>query len=89
MNVHREVKESAADPNPIVRVTPLRAYPGWRVRQYANGMYDATNDRGLSPGFDSFAETVAHVRGETVGNAPQSGEWADGDHGGNLVGGRS
>ena len=53
--------------NPIVREVPLRAYPGWRVRVYADGMHDATNGLGLSPGFDSFAETVAHVRAEEAG----------------------
>jgi len=63
---HHEITDSADDPNPIIRVSILRAYPGWRVREYANGMFDATNDLGLSPGFRSFAETVAHVREEAI-----------------------
>ena len=46
-----------------VKATPLRAYPGWVVREYASGMYDATSTRGaLSPGFSSFREAVAWVR---------------------------
>ena len=48
--------------NPIVRETPLRAYPGWRVRQYADGIYDATNDRGLSMGCESWGELMEHLR---------------------------
>lgn len=73
-----EVAKSAGDPNPVIKVTPLRAYPGWRVREYANGMFDATDDVGLSPGFDSFAATVAHVRSETVPTTP----WQAGFDGG-------
>jgi hypothetical protein len=49
-------------PNPVVRRTVLRAYPGWVIREYADGMFDATDGLGLSPGFNSFAETVAHLR---------------------------
>lgn len=51
-------------PNPIVKTTALRAYPGWTVREYANGMFDGdwTRGPGCSPGFDSFAETVAWIR---------------------------
>lgn len=52
-------------PNPVVRETPLDRYPGWTVREYADGMYDATHRGGaLSPGYRSFAEAVAHARAE-------------------------
>jgi hypothetical protein len=49
-------------PNPIIRETPLRAYPGWIVRTYTNGMIDATNGLGLTGGSSDFAEVVAMVR---------------------------
>jgi hypothetical protein len=62
--IHPEITGSAGDPNPIVKVTILRAYPGWRVREYANGIFDATNDLGLSPGFTSFNEVMDHLRKE-------------------------
>jgi hypothetical protein len=54
-------------PNPVISTTALRAYPGWIVRQYADGMYDASDTRSpaISPGFDSFGECVAHVREQT------------------------
>ena len=52
----------AAVPNPVVRRTSLRAYPGWVVREYADGMFDATDGKGLSPGFESFEDTIAHLR---------------------------
>lgn len=61
---HEDIIRSTDDPNPIDRVTILHAYPGWRVRQYRNGMYDATDDKGLSPGFRSFNEVIAHLRAE-------------------------
>lgn len=51
-------------PNPIVRRTMLRAYPGWQVREYANGIFDATDNIGLTMGYDSFSEAVAAVRAE-------------------------
>jgi hypothetical protein len=49
-------------PNPVVKETHLRAYPGWRVRQYRNGWFDATDDYGLTLGVRSFTEAVAEVR---------------------------
>lgn len=49
-------------PNPIVRETPLRAYPGWVVRKYRDGMYDATNGIALTGGSPHFSEVVAMVR---------------------------
>lgn len=56
--------------NPVVRTTPLRAYPGWVVRQYADGTFDSCQVSGgiaLSPGYDTFAEAVAFARsGGTV-----------------------
>ena len=50
-------------PNPVVKQTALRAYPGWTVREYADGMYDATGaDGSLTRGVDSFRGAVAEVR---------------------------
>lgn len=52
--------------NPIIRETHLRAYAGWKVREYADGMFDATYTPGLglTRGVDSFAEAVAEVRAQ-------------------------
>ncbi len=53
-------------PNPTIKSTPLRAYPGWTVREYANGMFDVFHvDGALSPGYESFAECVTHARLES------------------------
>jgi hypothetical protein len=58
-----DMKNAPKTTNPVVKSTPLDRYPGWTVRQYADGMYDATHTGpGLSPGFDTFGECVAHVR---------------------------
>lgn len=56
--------EAAAAPNPVVKSTALRAYPGWTVRAYADGTYDGaqTNGLGLTIVVDSFSEAVAEVR---------------------------
>lgn len=44
-------------PNPVIRSERLVAYPGWTLREYADGMYDAFYTGGaLSPGFDSRAD---------------------------------
>jgi hypothetical protein len=51
-------------PNPVVRETKLSAYPGWTVRKYRDGMYDATDGIGLTLGLPTFAEVVAEVRKE-------------------------
>jgi hypothetical protein len=53
--------------NAIVRSTPLRAYPGWIVRQYAKGQFDAAQIVGvqISPGFTTFGAAVAYVREAT------------------------
>jgi hypothetical protein len=50
--------------NPVVKTTALRAYPGWTVREYADGMFDAVNSPAISPGFDNFNDAVAHARDE-------------------------
>lgn len=62
----RDVITGELCPNPVIRVIRLHAYAGWIVREYLDGMYDATNNVALSPGFPTFAETVAHVRGEVA-----------------------
>jgi len=47
--------------NPVIRTTRLST-PGWVVREYADGMFDATNGRSLTIGVESFAAAVAEVR---------------------------
>lgn len=57
-------------PNPVVSTTPLRAYPGWVVREYRNGDFDAAQTGlrlGVTPGFDSFTATVAYLRSNGAG----------------------
>lgn len=52
-----------APANPVVRTTALIAYPGWTVREYADGMFDAAHVRvGLTRGHDTFGAVVADVR---------------------------
>jgi len=50
--------------NPIVKETKLWKYPGWRVRQYQDGHFDATDDFGLTIGCRSFKQAVWEVRQE-------------------------
>ena len=49
-------------PNPVIKTTPLRAYPGWIVREYADGMFDGTNGIGLTLGCKTFAEVIACIK---------------------------
>jgi hypothetical protein len=49
-------------PNPVIRTTKLDAYPGWIVREYADGTFDATDRRALSWACDAFAHAVAAAR---------------------------
>lgn len=56
-------------PNPIIRSTALRVAPGWEVREYADGTFDAINLHGigLGPVEDSFGAAVYFARhGEPV-----------------------
>lgn len=55
MNVNEQV------PNPVVKTTKLSAYPGWVVRERADGIFDATNGRSLTVGVGSFIEAVAEI----------------------------
>jgi hypothetical protein len=48
--------------NPVVKRTELRAYPGWTVREYADGKFDASGKVALSPGYDTFAEAVGFAK---------------------------
>jgi hypothetical protein len=50
--------------NPVVRETRLRVAPGWAVREYQDGLFDAYRVGGLavSPGFDSFQGAVAWAK---------------------------
>lgn len=52
----------AAGSNPVVRTTQLRAYPGWRVREYQDGTFDAESRTALSWGCESFVHAVAAAR---------------------------
>jgi len=58
----------AAEGNPVVKTTPLQSelYPGWVIREYRNGMFDAAqvDGPGLSPGFSSFDECLQALRAE-------------------------
>jgi hypothetical protein len=54
---------STTNPNPVIRRTALRAYPGWTVREYADGMFDAAHAVvGIAQGCDSFTDAVEAVR---------------------------
>lgn len=55
---------SISHPNPVVKCTVLKDCRGWVVREYANGVFDATNTRGvgLSPGEDSFEAAAFFAR---------------------------
>jgi hypothetical protein len=48
--------------NPVVKETPLSRYPGWTVREYADGKFDCSGRIGLSPGYDTFAEAVGFAK---------------------------
>jgi hypothetical protein len=49
--------------NPIIKTTALRAYAGWTVREYANGMFDCTGPgTALSPGYETFGEAVGFAK---------------------------
>lgn len=74
-------------PNPVVKETRLDAYPGWYVREYADGTFDAENDRALSPVEATFAAAVYFARhgepapasyreqrGDSPGNRTENGE---------------
>ena len=60
--------------NPIKRAAELRAYPGWLVREYADGMVDVAQIGGLalSPGFTSWAEAIDWLRTECGANVVTS-----------------
>lgn len=49
--------------NPVVKTTPLRLYPGWVVREYEQGQFDASHIiwPALSPGFTSFKAATRWV----------------------------
>lgn len=50
--------------NPIAKTTDLRAYPGWVVREYADGTFDCAERNGVavSPAHETFADAVAFAR---------------------------
>ena len=51
-------------PNPVIRRTQLNAYPGWVVREYADGMFDGVKvgTIAITAGCNSFQEVVAIIR---------------------------
>jgi hypothetical protein len=57
-----ESARHALQANPVVKETPLRAYPGWAVREYRNGTFDCANAAAISPGYDTFAEAVEFAK---------------------------
>lgn len=59
-----KVTETLASDTRVVTTTPLRAYPGWVVRKFVDGWFDAiqTDGPGLTTGHRSFMATVADVR---------------------------
>lgn len=60
---YAEVLRDEKGTNPVVRETHLRAYPGWTIREYADGMYDAKHaDGSLGPGERSFDDALYFVK---------------------------
>lgn len=54
-----------AELHDIVRTTPLRAYPGWEIREYTNGAFVAWQrfpGVAVSGACSSFREAVAWIR---------------------------
>lgn len=65
MEIAREALKARGEvPNPIIRTTHLRAYPGWQIDQYADGRYVARESNGLSlgPGEHSFEDALYFVK---------------------------
>lgn len=49
--------------NPVIQRTNLRAYAGWQVRKYRDGMFDAVHSAGsISPGYDTFHAAVRFAK---------------------------
>lgn len=65
------------DPNGIAARSILTSYPGWTVRRYRNGSFDAAHmfSPAVSPGFDSFTAAVDWIKAQgverTTPEAPQ------------------
>lgn len=72
IQTHIDEQIEAAAPNPIVSETPLRAYPGWTVRQYQKGQFDATNGTAITEGCVSFAAAVSAAKIMNATPAPQA-----------------
>jgi outer membrane usher protein FimD/PapC len=60
----RAVKMGAT--NPLVN---CEDYHGWHIREYKNGMIDATDGQALSPGFRSYETARNHVDAENAGDS--------------------
>lgn len=59
-------------PNPIIKTTALRQFPGWTVREYRDGLFDAAGSRGLTRGVDTFHAAVDEVRAMETGAPARS-----------------
>lgn len=66
------VRDDEVGTNPVIKTTPLYAFPGWQVREYTNGMFDASrvDSPAISVGLDSFAEAAEWAKAETRGEDP-------------------
>lgn len=65
----REVRDAGRG-EPVdgeVKTTALRQFPGWTVREYRDGLFDAAGSRGLTRGVDSFHAAVDEVRAMETG----------------------
>lgn len=53
-----------APKNPVTNQTALRSYPGWVVREYQDGTFDAAETHGnaITIGVETFGLAVAEVR---------------------------
>lgn len=62
-------------PNPVVRTTPLRAYPGWVIREYADGTYDGAdlNGPGLTTIASRWHQALGYVRQQHAAEPAHAG----------------
>jgi len=58
---------SATVQNPVIARTALRAYPGWAVREYADGTFDSESGLSVSWICGSFRKAVAFARWQVRG----------------------
>ena len=51
--------------NPVARTYALSAFPGWTIRRFEDGPYDAAQTYGDHVKADSFAEALRYVKGRS------------------------